>query len=189
MAETCMNKYVQTLSHSSQQKIRNTTGEKKREWKGKKCTTCPHHACTQISSYWGHQRSDRVHDYWIQPEAFSKVITKHRCKERIKQKRKQILANKTKLLKLSSTTKPQHLGQEHVDLISLNYKSTDVKWNPIKPVTLGLLRVYGGEKNQRREMQRVKGRERCREQREGAECYFRFRVRKHHIYTCFFFKC
>jgi len=30
MAETCMNKYVQTLSHSSQQKIRNTTGEKKK---------------------------------------------------------------------------------------------------------------------------------------------------------------
>jgi hypothetical protein len=45
-----------------------------------------HHACTQISSYWGHQRLDRVHDYWIQPEAFPKAITKHRRREIIKQK-------------------------------------------------------------------------------------------------------
>jgi hypothetical protein len=67
------------------------------------------------------------------------------------------------LLKLSSTTKPQHLGQKHADLISLNYKSTDIKWHPIKPVTLGLHRVKGWEKNQRGEMQRVKGGERCRE--------------------------
>jgi hypothetical protein len=42
-----------------------------------------HHACTQISSYWGHQRLDRVHDYWIQPEAFPKA-TKHRRREIIK---------------------------------------------------------------------------------------------------------
>jgi hypothetical protein len=35
-----------------------------------------------------------MHDYWIQPEAFPKVITKHRRRERIKQKRKQVLANK-----------------------------------------------------------------------------------------------
>jgi hypothetical protein len=48
-----------------------------------------------------------------------------------------------------------------------------------------------GEKSKRRdaeskgrgEMQRVKG-------GGAAECYFRFRVRKHPIYTCFlFFKC
>jgi len=32
-----------------------------------------------------------VHDYWIQPKTFSKAITKHHCRERIKQKRKQEL--------------------------------------------------------------------------------------------------
>jgi hypothetical protein len=31
-----MNKYIQTLSHTSQQKIRNTTGKKKGGMKGKK---------------------------------------------------------------------------------------------------------------------------------------------------------
>jgi len=36
LAETCMNKYVQTLSHTSEQKIRNTTGKKRRGIKGKK---------------------------------------------------------------------------------------------------------------------------------------------------------
>jgi len=36
LAETCMNKYVQTLSHTSQQKIRNTTGKKRGGWKEKK---------------------------------------------------------------------------------------------------------------------------------------------------------
>ena len=49
------------------------------------------------------------------------------------------------------------MGQEHADLILLNYKSIDIQWNPIKPVTLGLDRVKGGEKNQREEMQRAKG--------------------------------
>ena len=40
LAETCMNKYVQTLSHTSQQKIINTTGKKNGgEWKEKKFTT------------------------------------------------------------------------------------------------------------------------------------------------------
>ena len=68
-----MIKYVQTLNHTKQQKITNTTVAKKETKKNtrktkKKSTSCQHHACTQISSYWGHQRSDRVHDYWIQPE-------------------------------------------------------------------------------------------------------------------------
>ena len=37
--KTCMNKYVQTLSHTSQQKIRNTTTKKREKWKEKKSTT------------------------------------------------------------------------------------------------------------------------------------------------------
>jgi len=49
LAETCMNKYVQTLSHTSQQKIINTTGEKRGGNEMKKNSplgTCPYHACT-----------------------------------------------------------------------------------------------------------------------------------------------
>jgi hypothetical protein len=53
LAETCMNKYVQTLSHTSQQKIINTTGKKKGGMKGKKIhhlalahiMHAPHKAC------------------------------------------------------------------------------------------------------------------------------------------------
>jgi len=51
------------------------------------------------------------------------------------------------------------------------------------------------KKNQREEMQERKGKGRCRkeggdaeskERGVAAESYFRFRVRKHSIYTCFF---
>jgi hypothetical protein len=75
--------------------------------------------------------------------------------------------------------------------LELEYPSITLCMHPIKPVTLGLQRVKGREKNQREEMQRVKGGERYAERKGkgggGVAAEFCFRVRKHPIYTCFFF--